>query len=142
MIFDAIGYGLGAYFAASNPRTDDGEKIPPALGLWVGAYTVGLIAAPITHFVHGNAGKGFGSLGLRLLVGPLGAVVGLMGFCAATAGSDGCTEVGAVWGLLGGGMAVSLLDALVLAHEPAAAPVRYTTTASIGPGSLVVRGYF
>jgi hypothetical protein len=69
------------------------------------------------HFVNARWGIGFASFGLRALGGPIGAVPGLIGYCAATAGVRGCVETGAAYGLVGGLIAVDLLDALVLAHD-------------------------
>ena len=53
-------------------------------------YVIGSIGAPIVHFVHGNVGLGFASLGSRLILSPLGALIGLMGACAGTAGRGDC----------------------------------------------------
>ena len=140
---DAGTLAFGAYIATREPRTKSGQKIHPALATWVGAWSFGLFGGPIVHFVHGRWGIGFASFGLRAVAGPLGAVPGLMGYCAATAGVRGCTETGASWGLLGGLVAIDLLDALVLAHEKVD-----TKTASdrqvfvgVGPGTVTLGGY-
>ena len=78
-------------------------------------YLVGLVGGPTVHFVHGNWGTGFISLGARALIGPLGVVPGIAGYCAATGGVKNCSEDGALYGLVGGLVAVDLFDALVLA---------------------------
>jgi hypothetical protein len=117
MTVDAIGYGAGIAFAFTHPRTRAGKTIHPALAVWTFGYSIGVIGAPIVHFVHGEVGTGFGSFGLRLLAGPAGALPGLIGYCAASGGAKDCVAQGAQWGLLGGAIAASLLDAFVLARE-------------------------
>jgi hypothetical protein len=138
---DLIGYGIGAFFSMREPREGQ-EKLHPALAMWVMDYLVGSIGAPIVHFVHGNVGIGFASLGTRLIIGPMGAVFGLMGACAATAGADDCAEHGAQFGLLGGSVVVALFDALVFAHEPAGNASASTLDVSIGAGSIGLHGLF
>jgi hypothetical protein len=140
---DAGTLAFGAYIASSEPRTKSGQKIHPGLATWVGAWSLGLLGGPIVHFVHGRVGAGFGSFGLRAIAGPLGAVPGLMGYCAATAGTRGCTETGAAWGLVGGLVAIDLLDALVLAHEKVDAKTasERQVFVGVGPGTLSVGGY-
>ncbi len=141
---DAGTLAFGAYLATREPRTKSGQKIHPALATWVGAWSLGLLGGPIVHFVHGRVGMGFASFGLRAVAGPLGAVPGLMGYCAATAGVRGCTETGASWGLLGGLVAIDLLDGLVLAHEKVDAKQASAQQVfvGVGPGTLNVGGYW
>lgn len=145
LAIDLVGFGGGAVVAARNRRTDEGEEIHPALGLWAVGYTVGSIGGPTIHFAHGRVGIGFLSLGLRALAGPLlGVLPGLAGYCAATAGADDCAAHGAQWGLLGGAVAMSLFDALVLGYEPAEGDEdpRYGPTATLGPGTIAIQGYW
>jgi len=138
---DAIGYAIGAFFTMREPR-EGREKLHPALSLWVMDYLVGTIGAPIVHFVHGNIGIGFASLGVRLIIGPMGSLFGLIGACAATAGADGCAAEGAQYGLLGGSVVVALFDALVFAHEPASNASASSLGVSIGAGSIGLNGSF
>ena len=138
---DAIGYAIGAFFTMREPR-EGREKLHPALSLWVMDYLVGTIGAPIVHFVHGNIGIGFASLGVRLIIGPMGALFGLIGACAATAGADDCAAEGAQYGLLGGSVVVALFDALVFAHEPASNASASSLGVSIGAGSIGLNGSF
>jgi hypothetical protein len=144
LVLDLAGFFAGGVAGTGIQRKDGGEAIHPALGTWVIGWTVGTIGAPIVHFTHGRVGIGFLSLGLRLMVGPMiGAVTGLVGYCAATAGADDCASHGAQWGLLAGAAAISLFDALVLAHEPTDdGDARYAPSPTIGPGTIGVRGYF
>ncbi|HKU45111.1 MAG TPA: hypothetical protein VJR89_43425 [Polyangiales bacterium] len=141
LAIDLIGYGAGIYYASRKPHDADGDALHPALAVWVPSYIIGFIGAPIVHFAHGEIERGFGSLGLRLLVGPLGAVFGLMGYCAATGGATDCSGDGALWGLLGGALSVSLLDAFALAREPVAASEHASSLGvSVGPGAISVAG--
>lgn len=140
---DAGTLAFGAYIAATGPRSKSGQKLHPALATWVGAWSLGLLGAPIVHFAHGRVGTGFGSFGLRALAGPMGALPGLIGYCAATAGVRGCTETGAAWGLLGGLVAIDLLDGLVLAHEKVDSKKASAQQVfvNVGPGMLSLGGY-
>jgi hypothetical protein len=142
LALDAGAVGFGASLALSNPRTNDGDKIHPALPTWALGFTLGLLTGPIVHFAHGRWGIGFVSLGARALIGPLGAVPGLVGYCAATGGVHDCAAVGAQWGLLGGLVAVSLFDALVLAYEPAPEKPTHAMTLFVGPGTIGIAGSF
>lgn len=138
MAIDLIAYGFGVWLAVKEPR--EGKERPhPGLSLWVMDYIIGMIGAPIVHFAHSNIGLGFASLGARLLLSPLGAVLGIIGACGPTAGNDGCTAEGAQYGLLGGSLVIALFDALVFAHEKV--PSKTTASASnvnvsLGAGSL------
>jgi hypothetical protein len=139
LVIDAIAYGLGAIFAAKKPR--EGHDRPhPGLALWVADYAIGVIGAPIVHFAHGNIGFGFASLGMRLLLSPIGAVIGLIGACSAAAGSKDCPAEGAQWGLLGGSLTIALFDALVFAREKSDKPATASNFGvSLGAGSIGVR---
>ncbi len=87
----------------------------PFVGL--GGFVFG---APILHWVHGNVGKGFGSLGIRLALpaaaAGIGAAIGAGADQAARSGTSGATTA-AVIGFLSGVVGASLLDALVLAYD-------------------------
>jgi hypothetical protein len=142
LIVDALSYGAGAIAVATGWRTKSGREIHPALGMWVIGYSVSAIGAPIVHFAHGRIGKGFISLGARVVLAPIGALPGMLMYCAASDFEDDCESDGAQWGLLAGSLAVSLFDAFALAHDPRPASPQYGVNASIGPGSLGINGYF
>jgi hypothetical protein len=76
-----------------------------------------------------------------LFVGPLGALPGMFGYCAAT-GTHDCFQIGAQWGLLGGALAVSLFDALVMARKQVSTQPTSGVTASLGPGTIAIGGYW
>lgn len=79
-------------------------------GLLVGGGVVQLIGGPIVHWSHRNVGRGFASLGLRIVLPALGV---LLGFATR---NEGVLILGS-----GAGSAVAIaLDAAVLAREPEA----------------------
>lgn len=133
----------GAVVAASGPRNEQGERLAPQLALWAPGYLFGLFGGPIVHATHGEWTHSLASLGLRSFVGPLGAVAGLMGHCAAAAGASGCANTGATYGLLGGMLFVDLFDALVLGYEdvgPAEA-TKPKASVMVAPGFIAVSGW-
>jgi hypothetical protein len=142
LALDAAGIGLGVAFAGSEPRTEQGKRLHPALATWVGGYTIGFFGGPIVHFAHGRIGTGFASFGARAVLGPLGALPGVLGYCGATGGVSGCGETGAFWGLLGGLLAVDVFDAFVLAHEPASEKAASLPSLYIGRDRVSVGGYW
>jgi hypothetical protein len=139
LTIDLIAYGIGAFYALKDPR--EGHDRPhPGLALWIMDYLIGSIGAPIVHFAHSNIGLGFASLGMRLILGPMGAVIGLMGTCAGTAGSDHCARDGAQYGLFGGSLAIALFDALVFAREPEERTTASNLDVTFGAGSIGLHG--
>lgn len=143
-IVDGAAIGTGIVIGASKPRNEEGERTDPVAAPWAMGYLVGLVAGPVVHFSHGRWGRAFISLGARALAGPMFAVMGVAGYCAATGGVSDCSKTGALYGLLGGLAIVDVFDALVLAHEEVEPnqQARYTPTVSVGPNSLTVGGYF
>jgi len=144
LVVDGAAIATGIALGARKPTNDSGEPIEPVVAPWAMGYLVGLVAGPVVHFAHGNWGTGFISLGARALAGPMFAVMGVAGYCAATAGVTNCSETGALYGLLGGLAVVDVFDAFVLAHDEVEAPEqgRYAPSVSVGPNSLTVGGYF
>jgi hypothetical protein len=114
-------------------------------GALAGAGIAGyFFGAPVVHFAHGNWGRGFGSLGLRV-GGPLdGAIIGgLVGpkqtNCAMLCGPG----PGAIVGAGVGAVSAMALDAAFLAYdrEPARMSVAVVPAADDG-GQLVLSGSF
>lgn len=105
----AIGVGQGT----------DGSGLRVAGGL---GYVFG---SPIVHWVHGNIGPGFGSLGMRVLLPPIGLVVGIIvGAIAGASDRNNSIEdasssiaTGAVAGFFIGVAIPVALDAAVLGWE-------------------------
>lgn len=143
-IVDGAAIATGIAIGAGKPRNEEGERTEPVIAPWAMGYLVGLVAGPVVHFAHGRWGRGFISLGARALAGPMFAVMGIAGYCAATGGVTNCSQTGALYGLLGGLAIVDVFDALVLAHEEVepTQQARYAPTVSVGPNSLTVGGYF
>lgn len=141
LVMDGAAFASGAYLAI-NGRDANGRRPHAALSLWVPGYVVGFFGGPIVHFAHGQWGRGFASFGVRAGVGPLFALPGLMGYCSATGGTDGCTRTGALWGVTGGMLAAGLFDAFVFANETTDSErARYAPSVVVGPGSIIVAGY-
>jgi hypothetical protein len=142
LVLDGAALALGAYVAAKPPRAESGEKIDPEVALWVPDYVGGLFGGPIIHALEGEWLSALGSLGLRSLVGPMGALPGVMGYCSASGGVRGCASSGALFGLVGGLLAVDLFDALVLAHSDAdvTEASRFMPIVSAGPGYIAISG--
>ena len=101
------------------------------LGVYVSPdLTLGLYLAggPVVHWVHGNAGRGFASLGLRV-----GAPVVLTYALVSTCDSDaeyGCLGE-AILGVTAGVVIAVVVDATVLARERV--PAKEPTELALGP---------
>lgn len=82
-----------------------------------------VFGSPTVHWIHGNIGPGFGSLGMRVLLPPIGLVVGLVvgAISAAGDGSSRSNEETLATGMIAGffiGVAIPVaLDAAVLGWE-------------------------
>jgi len=81
--------------------------------LGVGGYVLG---GPIVHWAHGNAGRGFGSLGLRVGAPIVGAFAGA-GTEDCSGGGELCGLAGAAIGFLVGATAAIVIDSAALAYE-------------------------
>lgn len=82
-----------------------------------------LTVPPLIHVANGNYAPGLGSLGLRLLAPPVGAVLGLAVGAAVCRGDHDCLEVPVAAGFGVGVAAATALDASVLAVKQPAHPV-------------------
>ena len=129
--------------ALSSSNGSSSETATAVAWLSVGTFVVG---GPIVHFAHGNAGKGLGSLALRvglpLVVGGLGA----MAERTQCGGGDFCGVGGAFLGGLAGVVGTIAIDSTLLGYErvPAHADsVPVLAVAADGQGALVTaRGQF
>lgn len=85
---------------------------------WKGVGVVTFFAVPpLIHFANGNVRQGFGSLGLRVLLPPAGAVVGyLVGTSVCEHGGE-CESAAAGWGAIGGVVAAMVADSAGLAFK-------------------------
>lgn len=95
-----------------------------------------LLGAPIVHWVHGNTGIGFASLGMRAgLAGGglgIGAAIGAGIDAGVGHGTDGAT-VGSFVGLITGTLVAIILDTHYFAYEEKNVPV----VVRIGPEGFV-----
>jgi hypothetical protein len=114
----ALGLGLTAYGLGKDDSVNTKPLALTAVALYLGG-------APALHFIHGNATRGIESvllrLGLPVAGGLLGGIAGSR-FCHSTDDGSNCFLLGAAWGLLGGAVAASALDATLIAREPAHDP--------------------
>ena len=126
----------------------DGAAILIASDVSVPIYVLG---GPIVHWSHGNVGRGFGSLGLRVGA-PLLLAAAFVGGCDGN-GDVGCLGLGALMGLLLGAGAAIAIDAAAIARDTveveddvsfSLGPARVTPTVSItdSQGRVMLVGTF
>jgi hypothetical protein len=84
----------------------------------IGLITYGL-GFPIVHMAHGDVGRGFGSIGMRVLLPLLGAGIGAIAAVAAEPRGDrgDAAGDGALVGAFIGGGGASLVDATALGYK-------------------------
>jgi hypothetical protein len=94
-----------------------------------GVLATGIIAfglgTPIIHMAHGEVGRGFGSMGIRVLLPLLGAAIGAIAGLAASGNSRGnnlsnagdAAGTGAIVGALLGGAGCAIIDAFALGYK-------------------------
>jgi hypothetical protein len=122
------------------------EFQPLAEAIGVTALGTYVLAAPVVHFVHGNVARGFGSLGLRVVL-PLafGAIGAKVESCVPDqwfCGLSGALVGGAI-----GVVSAAIIDGAVLAREtvPARSPGTVPNVGFMFDGkraSVVLRGTF
>jgi hypothetical protein len=118
---DALGLGLGLF---SLGRVDDGDRIDDVLALGASHYVVSMFGAPWVHGANGHWLRALGSFGIRSLTPGLLAAGGVVGYCAASGGSNGCSNHGAAFGLALGSLLAATLDVTVLAWDEHRTPSR------------------
>jgi hypothetical protein len=144
MVVDGVGLGLGVYgaFRTSDQPIDGKERTRlqknPMLGLAVGWYLVNFFVPPIVHWGHGEIGKGFLDFGIRSMGTPLGAVVGMIGYCAATGAIKGCSDDGFAAGWVGSLAIAAMVDASLLAYKKPAVPDKAESKSSAKSKTLIV----
>jgi len=103
-----------------------------------------VFASPTVHWIHGNVGPGFGSLGMRVLLPPIGLVVGIVVGAIAGADQDNnsldktgtAIATGAVAGFFIGVAIPVALDAAVFGWEKVEVP---NTARTLKPPTLTMR---
>lgn len=136
------GAAVALVLASIATAGGSGDSASGACG--VGAVGVYALGAPAVHFVHGNPGRGFASLGIRV-----GApvVLGFLGVEAENCGEHGgdfCGFGGALLGVSAGIIGAIAIDAAVLAYDDEPADSAYTSSflLGIGPRGVVASGTF
>jgi hypothetical protein len=113
-----------------------------AAGLILGTYFIYPFSGPIVHLAHGNVGRAFASLGLRIGL-PILAAAALNNHSCDHYEEDGiCVDSGVFFGLVFGGIAAVLLDGAVLAYDevPVSSIEQSASRFSVLPTLAVVRG--
>jgi hypothetical protein len=123
---DAASLGTGIAFAVTVPGEDDDAMKRAKTTVAVGGFGAYFVASPIVHAAHGRLAVGAGSLALRVLGVPASAMTGALVIgmiCPDGKSRDwGCLSsavLGFGVGLVGGVVAVTSIDAGLLAREPA-----------------------
>jgi hypothetical protein len=79
-------------------------------------YGFGVIGSFVVHAAHENTALGLAGTGARLLLPPIGAVLGVGVHCIGAGGDSGCSAPGGRGGFVVGMIAASLLDSLAFAR--------------------------
>lgn len=138
----ADGMSLALTVGAIALAGSGGEEPSSALG-W-GALGTYVLGAPILHFVHENPGRGFASLGMRV-VGPIAlGVIGAAAEDCANHGGEFCGVGGAVVGATMGIVAAITIDAAVFAYDdpPEGAALAPRFRLGLSPRGVVAFGAF
>jgi hypothetical protein len=83
-----------------------------------------LVVPPFIHFAHGNVKQGFASLALRVLLPPVGAVVGYAAGSFVCNENSSCVDASVAFGGLAGLVGTIVTDTAVLAVERPAPSVQ------------------
>lgn len=124
LVVDLGGLALGGLVLGSE-EIEGSEKVLAAAAMH---YTVSLLGAPWVHVARGHGLRALGSFGMRGIGAPAGTLFGLLGYCSATGGAEGCIGDGAAYGFLGGSLLAAAVDIGFLAWDeprpgaPAARP--------------------
>ena len=134
---DAVGLGMGLYFAANlNPPDDIGRPLAMAIGpLATGAWI-----SPIVHAFHGEWLMALADIGIRWVGVPVAGLAGSLGYCAATGAEADCIPNSIGWSILGGTLLAASIDAFVLSHESYEAADGATADALPLTPSLTITG--
>ncbi|HEY8039774.1 MAG TPA: hypothetical protein VIF15_08280 [Polyangiaceae bacterium] len=111
-----IGAGLGALAVTSGENIDPAHVPSPAGYLATGLYAVGSVGGPAVHWAHGQIGKGFGDMAMRVLGPPTIGLFGMLFYCGTRQFND-CAQNGMIGGVLAGEVLASGIDAALLADD-------------------------
>jgi hypothetical protein len=112
LLMDAAALGGGLLVGSANDGNDwqqTGDVIASTWG-------IGMIGSFAVHAAHQNAPLGFAGTGARLLLPPIGAVLGVGVQCIAVAGERPCSAAGGRGGFVAGMIGATLLDSLAFAR--------------------------
>lgn len=112
MLVDAASLAGGLLVGSANEGSDRQQ----AGDVIATTYGFGMIGAFSVHAAHDNAALGLAGTSARLLLPPIGAVLGVAGNCLAVAGEDPCSAAGGRGGFVFGMITASLLDSLAFAR--------------------------
>lgn len=134
--------GAALTLSVASIALSDASSDAPSTALGWGAFGTYALGAPVLHVVHGNPGRGFASVGLRL-GGPI--VLAFLGASAESCnGGDFCGFGGALVGVTTGILAAIAIDAALLAYDDApeanAAVPRFQL--GLSPRGVVASGTF
>lgn len=117
---DVASLGLGATASGLSGNGSSGREAANVVSAL--ALTTFVLGGPTVHAAHQQWGKAGASLALRLGAPTVGAVGGFLVGNAACPHDDRdlpCSAVGAAFGLIAGAVSATILDAAVIAYEPA-----------------------
>jgi hypothetical protein len=112
LLMDAAALGGGLLVGAHSEGTDrrqTGDVIASTYGF-------GMIGSFAVHAAHENTALGLAGTGARLLLPPIGAVLGVGAHCLGVGGDNGCSAPGGRGGFVVGMIAASLLDSIAFAR--------------------------
>jgi hypothetical protein len=108
LLMDAAALGGGVLVGTFN----DGSDRQRAGDVIASTWGFGMIGSMAVHSAHDNAALGLAGVGMRLLLPPVMAVLGVAGQCVGTAGDDDCTAQGGRGGFVIGMLGATLIDSL------------------------------
>lgn len=148
-ILIASGIGVASFLAAAAAEGPNGEDTPAFEKLWAVGMVSSFLAPPVIHFVHGEAGRGMGSFGMRVALASVGGLVA-MGIDHCNADIDGwfCDLEAFAPGALVGVSVASLIDAFAMSEQrryvtrPTERVLTPIVSASSSGGQLGLAGTF
>jgi hypothetical protein len=113
LLMDAAALGGGLLIGSAHDGDRDWQQTGDVIA---GTWGIGMVGSFAVHSAHGNAALGLAGTGARLLLPPIGAVLGVGVHCIAVAGEKPCSAGGGRGGFVFGMITASLLDSLAFAR--------------------------
>lgn len=138
LLVDAAALGAGLAVGSANEGNDwqqRGDVIATTWGL-------GMVGAFAVHAAHENPALGLAGMASRLLLPPMGAVLGVGVQCIAVGGERPCSAAGGRGGFVAGMLGAIALDSLAFARAEPEAPLPPSADRRIWYGyqTLVIDG--